>query len=215
MKRSRFVALAAIALAGCTSEAADPGSTTAAPVPTTASDPRATNGDVAALDDAAAAATPTGSATTTTTAAAATTTIDPDAVFPEGFDTVAGRVIAPDGSICDVCLWLADDADRRRRGLMFVTDLGPADGMAFVYDSPHTGRFWMRNTPLPLSIAFFDDDGVYLDDFDMEPCGDSDTCLRYRTPDDFLVAVEAPQGELAALGIAPGSVLELSDAPCT
>ena len=53
---------------------------------------------------------------------------------------------------------------------MFVTDLGAADAMAFRYPSPHTGSFWMKNTLMPLSIAFFAPTGEFLDAFDMEPC---------------------------------------------
>jgi uncharacterized membrane protein (UPF0127 family) len=135
------------------------------------------------------------------------------AVLPDGFERVAATATAADGSVCELCLWLADDGDRRARGLMFVTDLGPADGMAFVYDSPRTGNFWMKNTLLPLSIAFFDADGGYLDAFDMEPCV-ADPCDRYRTPNDFLVAIETTQGDLDALGIGPGTVLTLTDMPC-
>jgi uncharacterized membrane protein (UPF0127 family) len=140
-------------------------------------------------------------------------TIDPDAVRPDGFDLVAARVTEPDGTECDLCLWLADTGDERRQGLMSVTDLGPANGMAFRYPDPHTGWFWMKNTPLPLSIAFFAPDGSYLDSFDMEPCV-ADPCFRYDTPDNFRVAVETTQGDLADFGIVPGSTLELIDTPC-
>jgi uncharacterized membrane protein (UPF0127 family) len=134
-------------------------------------------------------------------------------VLPDGFELVAATATAADGTVCELCLWLADDGDRRARGLMFVTDLGPADGMAFVYDAPRTGNFWMKNTLLPLSIAFFDADGEYLDAFDMEPCTD-DPCDRYRTPNDFLVAVETTRGDLARLGITPGTVLTVTGLPC-
>ena len=132
---------------------------------------------------------------------------------PDGFDRVRATVTEADGTVCELCLWLADTGDRRSRGLMFVTDLGPADGMAFVYPSPHSGSFWMKNTLLPLSIAFFAPDGAYLDSFDMEPCT-AEPCDRYPTADDFLVAIETTRGGLADLGIGPGSVLELFDAPC-
>ena len=139
--------------------------------------------------------------------------VDPDVVLPEGFELVAARVTEPDGTVCDLCLWLADDADQRGRGLMSVTDLGPADGMAFRYPSPRTGNFWMKNTLLPLSIAFYAPDGGYLDAFDMEPCT-GDPCRRYPTARDFLVAVETTQGGLADIGMTPGSNLELLDLPC-
>jgi uncharacterized membrane protein (UPF0127 family) len=134
-------------------------------------------------------------------------------VIPEGFGRTAARVTTEDGEICDLCLWLAESADQRARGLMSVTDLGPADGMAFRYPAPHTGRFWMKDTILPLSIAFFGPDGAFLDAFDMEPCT-ADPCRRYPTPGDFLVAVEVVQGRLDAVGMVPGSTLELLDLPC-
>lgn len=137
----------------------------------------------------------------------------PAAVVPEGFDAVRATVTAADGTVCELCLWSADDVDRRRRGLMHVTDLGGPDGMAFVYPAPHRGNFWMLNTRLPLSIAFFDADGTYLDSFDMEPCA-ATPCPLYPTPDDFLVAIEATRGDLPDLGIGPGSVLELTTLPC-
>jgi len=96
---------------------------------------------------------------------------------------------------------------------MSVTDLGPADGMAFRYPRPTTTRFWMRNTLLPLSIAFYGPDRMFLDSFDMEPCVTSE-CARYPTPTDFLVAVETYRGELAEIGMVAGSSLELLDLPC-
>lgn len=136
-----------------------------------------------------------------------------DAVVPTGYDRVQATVTAPDGSMCEVCLWLAEGAEQRSRGLMFVTDLGDADGMAFVYPTPHSGTFWMKNTVLPLSIAFFDPAGQYVGAFDMEPCI-AEPCVLYRTPDDFLVAIEVVQGRLADLGIGPGSTVDLTDVPC-
>jgi uncharacterized membrane protein (UPF0127 family) len=96
---------------------------------------------------------------------------------------------------------------------MSVTDLAPADAMAFRYPSPHTGNFWMKNTVLPLSIAFYAPTGAFLDSFDMEPCT-ADPCPTYPTPRQFLVAVEVPQGGLAALGMVAGSSLELLDLAC-
>lgn len=133
--------------------------------------------------------------------------------MPVGFERVRATVTEPDGTICELCVWLADTNDLRRRGLMSVTDLGDADGMAFVYPGPHTGTFWMKDTLLPLSIAFFGPTGGYLDAFDMEPCT-GEPCVQYRTPNDFVVAIETVQGGLAELGIVPGSVLDLTDLPC-
>lgn len=135
------------------------------------------------------------------------------AVTPQGFERVQARVTAADGEVCELCVWLADQPELRRRGLMEVTDLGDGAAMAFVYPRPTTTTFWMRNTPLPLSIAFYDADGAFLDSFDMEPCATS-TCPQYPTPPQFTVAVEVPQGRLDEFLMLPGSTLELLDLPC-
>lgn len=135
-------------------------------------------------------------------------------VRPAGFATTAVAVTdRPGADPCELCLWLADDAERRRRGLRGVTELEPAVGMAFVFEAPRTTAFTMRDTLLPLSIAFFGSDGEYLDGFDMEPCT-AEPCPSYPTPDDVAVAVEVPQGMLDELGLVPGSRLELLDREC-
>ncbi len=139
---------------------------------------------------------------------------DVPGVVPEGFGTIAARVTASDGETCELCLWLAADVAARGRGLMQVTDLGGFDGMAFRYDAPHTTSFTMRNTVMPLSIAFFGADGALLDAFDMEPCV-AEPCPSYPTPADFVVAIEVPQGGLPDLEIRAGSVLELLAEGCS
>ena len=143
----------------------------------------------------------------------ALTTEAAGAVVPEGFEQVAATVTAADGSVCELCLWLAATGDQRGVGLMHVTDLGGPDGMVFRYDSPTTSAFWMMNTVMPLSIAFFDQGGAYLDAFDMAPCS-ADPCPLYPTPENFVNAIEVPQGMLEELLMTPGSVLAVSDLPC-
>lgn len=149
-----------------------------------------------------------GSSRTAGTAEGATT--------PDGFERRMATVVDATGTLCDLCLWVADTPALRSQGMMGVTNMGAADAMAFVYDDPTTGRFWMKDTPMPLSIAFFGADGSYLDAFDMEPCvaENSDDCRRYDTPAGFTVAVEAPRGGLPALGIAAGSTLVLTEQVC-
>jgi len=158
---------------------------------------------------------PSGAAPASTSAAPdATTAPDATPVRPEGFRSVAARVTPADGSEpCDLCVWLADRDDLRRRGLMGVTDLGDADAMIFVFDEPRTTAFTMRNTLLPLSIAFFGVDGAFLDAFDMTPCT-VEVCDSYPTPEDVAIAIEVPQGTLAEFGIASGSVIEVFDQAC-
>jgi uncharacterized protein len=176
-------------------------------------------GGCASSDDASPLLSPPGSLPSSTgaeTSATAASTSLPDArQRPVGFESVAA-VVVPSGDAgepCELCVWVADDGERRSRGLMQVDDLGGRDGMIFVYDSPRTTRFTMRNTLLPLSIAFFDADGIFLEAFDMEPCS-AEPCPSYPTPSDFLVAIEVPQGRLDALGIGPGASLEVLDRTC-
>ena len=68
---------------------------------------------------------------------------------PSGFTTVRATITDPDGDECEVCLWLADSPDERGRGLMGVTDLGGAVGMAFLFEAPTNGAFYMFQTPTP------------------------------------------------------------------
>jgi uncharacterized protein len=57
----------------------------------------------------------------------------------------------------------------KARGLMFRDKLGADEGMLFVYEEEEFLTFWMKNTPLPLSIAFIDQKGRIVDIQDMEP----------------------------------------------
>lgn len=134
-----------------------------------------------------------------------------EGAMPVGFTTIEARIISAEGEVCTVCLWLADTADERSRGLMGVTDLGDAVGMAFVFDAPTDGRFFMFQTPAPLSIAWFDLVGAFVAATDMEPCLEADdaTCERYAPGGSYTVAVEMLQGELDVVGIGPGSTIEL------
>lgn len=173
-------------------------------------------GPAADVTDTSSPATSTATSTATSpseSAAAGPESDESDPVVPEGFATGGFRVLPPVGEPCDLCLWVAQTDDDRRRGLMGVDDLGGRDGMAFVYESPRTTAFTMRNTLLDLSIAFFDADGEFLGAFDMEPCVD-EPCQRYPTPPDFTVAVEVRRGDLERFGIGPGSRLVAHDGAC-
>jgi uncharacterized membrane protein (UPF0127 family) len=183
-------ALAVLGLAACSSESDDAVATVASPAATAATTPPPT---------------------------VAATTAPAPGVAPLGFELVAGRVTAADGATCDVCLWLAATPDARRQGLTGVTDLSGADGMVFRWDAPTSGNFWMRDTPRPLSIAFFAADGTFVSAADMEPClqpTPDAACARYGAAGPYQYAVEVPLGALAELLIAPGSRLELLTGGC-
>jgi len=58
---------------------------------------------------------------------------------------------------------------QRAMGLMFRDSLAENHGMLFVFEEPARHAFWMRNTTIPLSIAFIDENGVILEIQDMQP----------------------------------------------
>lgn len=99
--------------------------------------------------------------------------------------------------------YVADDPAEREQGLMHVTELGADEGMVFVYPSPSVRYFWMKDTPLPLSIAFCDAAGKVLTLADMVPLN---TAL---TPSGgpVVYAVETHKGWFAEHGVQVGDTL--------
>jgi uncharacterized membrane protein (UPF0127 family) len=133
-----------------------------------------------------------------------------------GFGEVAVTVTTENGRICELCLLSAATAEQRARGLMEVTDtdLGGYDGMLFEYAEPVDGSFWMRDTPMPLSIAFFDDQGRLVSTADMEPCVDQESCPSYPADGEFAYAIEVPQGMLDEAGAVGDATLRIHARRC-
>lgn len=115
-------------------------------------------------------------------------------------------VPGPDGVPIVLCVLLAETEDQRARGLMEVTDpdLGGYDGMVFQFPDDVDGGFYMRNTPMPLSIAFVDGDGAVIATEGMEPCPDRDDCPTYPPGRRYRTALEVPRGGLDDLGLVEG-----------
>ncbi|MGH8707586.1 MAG: DUF192 domain-containing protein [Burkholderiales bacterium] len=88
----------------------------------------------------------------------------------------------------------------RAMGLMHRTALAPNGGMLFVFDDHAVHCMWMKNTPLPLSVAFIDEDGAIINIADMQPHTEDSHCAarpaRY--------ALEMAQGWFAERGIRAG-----------
>ena len=98
---------------------------------------------------------------------------------------------------------LAADGATRMRGLMMRERLGPNEGMLFVFEQKAGHCFWMKNTLVPLTIAFVDDDGTIANLADMKPHDEASHCpvrpVRF--------ALEMEQGWFAKRGIGPGARL--------
>jgi uncharacterized protein len=137
---------------------------------------------------------------------------DPDRVPLDGFGEVAIEVTTADGEVRSWCLLAALEAAQRQQGLMEVTDLQGYPGMVFVFDQDTSSAFWMRNTRIPLTIAWIAADGAYVGSTDMVPCPDdvaSADCPRYPPDGPFRIAIEVPQGELGELGVGPGAMVQV------
>jgi uncharacterized membrane protein (UPF0127 family) len=132
-----------------------------------------------------------------------------------GFGEIGIRLVPAGGTPLtptEECALLAATEAQRARGLMEVTDLEGYPGMVFRYTADSTGAYYMRNTPMPLSIAWFAADGTFVSSADMAPCDDRTDCPTYGATAPYRYALEVPQGQLAAFGIGPGSKLELTGA---
>lgn len=93
----------------------------------------------------------------------------------------------------------ATDATRSR-GLMFRDALAHNHGMLFVFDREDAPCFWMKNTLIPLSIAFIDRQGYIINIADMQPHSETPHCPVAPA----LYALEMTQGWFAERGIGPG-----------
>jgi uncharacterized protein len=108
--------------------------------------------------------------------------------------TVAGQVLTVEVARTDA---------QREHGLMGRKDLGPRDGMIFVFDRDDHLAFWMKNTPSALSIAFISAEGKILQIEDMKPF--SLSVIQSRLSARY--ALEMRQGAFAALGIKEGDAI--------
>jgi uncharacterized membrane protein (UPF0127 family) len=99
-----------------------------------------------------------------------------------------------------VWLELARTPEEKQVGLMFRESMPWENGMVFVYDRPATEGYWMRNTLIPLSIAWIERDGTIVDIQDMQPLSD-----EVHTPAAaYWYALEVNQGWFFANGVGVG-----------
>jgi uncharacterized membrane protein (UPF0127 family) len=96
---------------------------------------------------------------------------------------------------------VAHTFDSRARGLMYRRSLGPNQGMLFVFPDVSTHCMWMRNTFVPLSVAFMDEQGTIVSIHDMQPQTEVSHCAAQ--PARF--ALEMSQGWFAQKGIKAGA----------
>jgi uncharacterized membrane protein (UPF0127 family) len=96
----------------------------------------------------------------------------------------------------------------KARGLMGTKSLPEAEGMAFMYDGEMQMRFWMKDTPLDLDIAFVARDGTILEIKTMT-AGDTDTTVS--ASDQVRFTVEMAAGWFGHFGVKVGDKVNLDD----
>lgn len=96
----------------------------------------------------------------------------------------------------------ANEAERQQ-GLMFREKMAANEGMVFIFDAPATVCMWMKNTPLPLSVAFLDDEGKIINIEDMKPQTTDTHCAKKPAR----YALEMNAGWFKQKNIKPGTII--------
>lgn len=115
-------------------------------------------------------------------------------------DTAGGEVT--------VQVEVADTSAEQQRGLMGRQSLASDAGMVFVFPKDTRDAFWMKDTLIPLSIAFYDQQGRIVSVLDMEPCH-ADPCPIYSPGVAYRGALEVNRGAFERWGVRIGDSLRL------
>jgi uncharacterized membrane protein (UPF0127 family) len=118
------------------------------------------------------------------------------------------NIHASSGKEVRVRVEIADDVLEQSRGLMYRTALAEDRGMLFVFPDEEERSFWMRNTLIPLSIAFMDSEGRIVDIQDMKPLDDDPP--HYVSAEPAQYALEVNRGFFKVLGVKVGDRADLS-----
>jgi uncharacterized membrane protein (UPF0127 family) len=120
-------------------------------------------------------------------------------------DTAILSIARADSSSVEITVEIARTEEEKARGLMHRKNLPDGEGMIFVYDRDQQMSYWMKNTVIPLSIAFIASDGRIIEIKDMQPLDlsavKSSRSVRY--------ALETPQGWFERVGVKPGDIINI------
>jgi uncharacterized protein len=130
---------------------------------------------------------------------------------PSGQRIVRARFSTSTGPVETAPLWVADSDAERARGLMGRTSLPSDGGMVFRFPAPTEAGFWMKDTSVPLSIAFRAE-GRIIAILDMEPCT-NEPCPVYRPGASYETAIEMRRGWFDEHGVEIGDRVELIGGP--
>ncbi len=145
-------------------------------------------------------------AETTTASSEATRESTRESTRPEEIEEPATiEIVNSFGEVIPVRVEIADSQAEQARGLMERTELAEDAGMLFVFEDERQRSFFMRNTYIPLSIAYINAEGVIVDIQDMQPL--DETSRPSAAPAKY--ALEVNQGFFARHGIEVGNMVRL------
>jgi uncharacterized membrane protein (UPF0127 family) len=107
---------------------------------------------------------------------------------------------------------VADDTDEKTIGLMGRKELPEGRGMLFVFSRPQPMGFWMKDTLIPLSIAYINEAGMIREIHDMQPLDENSVGSVFQ---DLVYALEVPQGWFSKNGILAGDKVHGLPKPST
>jgi uncharacterized protein len=114
--------------------------------------------------------------------------------------------------VVEVAALVAASPEQRQRGLQEVEDLPGGAGMLFLFDRDRTTGFWMKDTVIPLEIAFVAADGRIVEILSMEPC-EEEPCEIYAPGESYRAALEVSDGWLTEQGVRPGDGVRWGEVP--
>lgn len=101
---------------------------------------------------------------------------------------------------------IADTPESRQKGLMYRKSLPEDQGMLFIFEKEQKMSFWMKNTKIPLSIAYISKSGVIREIHDLEPLSQK----TVQSSHSVLYALEVNQGYFDKKGIGEGDQIHFS-----
>ncbi|MDR0524250.1 MAG: DUF192 domain-containing protein [Spirochaetaceae bacterium] len=119
------------------------------------------------------------------------------------FETAELIIETAEGKAIPISAEIARTREQLEYGLMYRESLASGNGMIFIFENTQLRSFWMKNTRIPLSIAFIAENGKILEIYDMEPF--TLTPVRSTYPARF--ALEVPQAWFNRVGIRVGNRL--------
>lgn len=124
-------------------------------------------------------------------------------VFPKGI-----LFLEQDGKVMQINIEIADREDLWSLGLMYRKDIPWEFGMLFVFPYDTNAGFWMKNTYVPLDIAFISHDGVIFNIQRMYPCKEGEICPVYYSPKPYRYALEVKAGFFERYGFGIGASIK-------